>query len=132
MIRNRIITTATDIPAKLAEEVSRALGNYNNQVPEALKIVFLEIGGIYYKGTIVRDTKGKPIDYHKLTIERMKSILTSSAAWKTRHRYSSTESGWMVKNGGSCPRHVAVFAVYELQPDDLPGLQVFRIGGRET
>ena len=132
MIKGRITATAAGEPEALAKEISKALLNYNNQVVDSQKVVFLDINGNYYKGTVVRDSNGKPIDYHKVTVEKMRVILTSSAAWRTLHKYSSTECGWMVKNGGACPRYVAVFAVSELQPDDLPDLAVFRIGGRGT
>lgn len=132
MIERRIVTTAYGSPEGLAKEIARALLNYNNQVTESQKVVFLEIDGDYYKGTVTRDDNGKPKDYHKLTVEKMKAILTSAATWRTQHKYSSTESGWMAKNGGACPRHVAVFAVYHLHPKDLPEMAVFRIGGRET
>ena len=93
-------------------------------------MVFLEINEVYYKGTVTKDRKGDLAD-HRLTVEKMKAILTSAAAWRTLHKYSSTESGWMVKNGGACPRDVAVFAVYHLQPEDLPEIEVIRIGRRE-
>lgn len=132
MIRNRIITTATGNPEALLKEVSRALVNYNNQVMDSQKVVFLEIDGNYYIGTVTRDGNGKPTDFHKLTVDKMRSVLTASSSWRTQHKYSSTESGWMVKNGGACPRQVAVFAVYHLQPEDLPELSLFRIGRRET
>lgn len=132
MVLNRIITTAWGNPEGLAKEIVKALTNYNNQVSDSQKVVFLEINGDYYKGTVKKDQNGKPAEYHKLTVEKMRAILTTSAAWKTKHKYSSTESGWMVKNGGACPRQVAVFAVYHLQPEDLPELSLFRIGRRET
>lgn len=132
MIKDRITVTAAGNPEALAKEIVRAVLNYNNQVTDSQKVVFLEINGEYYKGTVSRDNSGNPIDYHKLTVEKMKVILTNSAAWRTLHKYSSTEYGWMVKNGGACPRDVALFAVYHLQPEDLPELSVFRIGRRET
>ena len=124
---NRIITTAWGNPEGLVKEIVKALMNYNNQVSDSQKVVFLEIDGDYYKGTVKKDRNGKVTDYHKLTIEKMRAILTASATWRTLHKYSSTESGYMPKNGGSCPRQVAVFAVYHLQPEDLPELSVFRI-----
>ena len=65
-------------------------------------------------------------------VEKIKAILTTAATWRTLHKFSSTESGYMAKNGGACPRQVAVFAVYHLQPEDLPELSLFRIGRRET
>ncbi len=132
MINNRILTTAWGNPEGLAKEIAKALVNYNNQVTESQKVVFLEINEDYYKGTVTKDQNGKPTKYHKLTVEKMKAILTTSAAWRTKHKYSSTESGWMVKNGGACPRQVAVFAVYHLNPEDLPELMVFRVDGREA
>ena len=115
MALNRIITTAWGNPEGLAKEIVKALMNYNNQVSDSQKVVFLEINGDYYKGTVKKDRNGKVTDYHKLTIEKMRAILTASATWRTLHKYSSSESGWMVKNGGACPRQVAVFAVYHLQ-----------------
>lgn len=132
MINNRITVTAAGNPETLVKEITKALLNYNKQVIDSQRVVFLEIDGKYYKGTVTKDSKGDLIDYHKLTVEKMKAILTSSAAWRTMHKYSSTEYGWMVKNGGACPRDVAVFAVYHLQPEDFPELAVFRIGRRET
>lgn len=132
MIRNRITVTAAGHPAALAKEIAKALTNYNNQVTDSQKVVFLDIAGTYYKGTVIRDNNGKLTDYHKVTVEKMKAILTSSAAWRTLHKYSSTECGWMVKNGGACPRDVAVFAVYHLQPEDLPEMGIFRISRGET
>lgn len=128
----RITTTAYGSPEGLTKEITRALLNYNNQVKDSQKVVFLEINEVYYKGTVTKDHKGNLTDYHKLTVEKMKAILTSAATWRTIHKYSSFESGWMAKNGGSCPRDVAVFAVYHLQPEDLPELGVFRISRRET
>lgn len=132
MIEGRITTTAAGNPEALAKEITKALLNYNNQVLDSQKVVFLEIDGRYYKGTVTKDSKGDLTDYHKLTVEKMKAILTSSAAWRTMHKYSSTEYGWMAKNGGACPRDVAVFAVYHLQPEDVPELAVFRIGREGT
>ena len=132
MIRNRIVTTAWGNPEGLSKEISKALANYNNQVSDSQKVVFLEIDGDYYKGTVKKDRNGKPTEYHKLTVEKMKAILTTAATWRTLHKFSSTESGYMAKNGGACPRQVAVFAVYHLQPEDLPELSLFKIGRRET
>lgn len=132
MALNRIITTAWGNPEGLSKEISKALANYNNQVSDSQKVVFLEINGDYYKGTVKKDRNGKPTEYHKLTVEKMKAILTTSATWRTLHKYSSSESGWMVKNGGACPRWVSVIAVYHLQPEDLPEFKVFRIGRGET
>ena len=126
----RITVTAAGNPEVLAKEIAKALLNYNNQVTDSQKVVFLEINEVYYKGTVTKDRKGDLAD-HRLTVEKMKAILTSAAAWRTLHKYSSTESGWMVKNGGACPRDVAVFAVYHLQPEDLPEIEVIRIGRRE-
>lgn len=128
----RITVTAAGNPEVLAKEIAKALLNYNNQVTDSQKVVFLEINEVYYKGTVTKDHKGDPTDYHRLTVEKMKAILTTAAAWRTLHKYSSTESGWMVKNGGACPRDVAVFTVHHLQPEDLPEIEVIRIGGRET
>ena len=132
MALNRIVTTAWGNPEGLAKEIVKALMNYNNQVLDSQKVVFLEeINGDYYKGTVTKDQNGKVTDYHRLTIEKMRAILTTSATWRTLHKYSSSESGWMVKNGGACPRQVAVFAVYHLEPEDLPEFTVFRIGRRD-
>ena len=131
-MNNRIITTAWGNPEGLAKEIVKALMNYNNQVSDSQKVVFLEINGDYYKGTVKKDQNGKVTDYHKLTIEKMRAILTTSATWRTLHKFSCTESGYMAKNGGACPRQVAVFAVYHLQPEDLPELTVFRIGRGDT
>ena len=128
MIEGRITATAYGNPEGLTHEIIRAILNYNEQVTDSQKVVFLDIDGKYYKGTVTKDSRGDLTDYHKLTVEKMKAILTSSAAWRTMHKYSSTEYGWMAKNGGACPRDVAVFAVYHLQPENVPELAVFRIG----
>lgn len=128
MIKDRITVTAAGNPEALAKEIVKALLNYNKQVTDSQKVVFLEeINGEYFKGTVSRDSNGKPTDYHRLTVEKMKAILTSSAAWRTLHKYSSTEYGWMVKNGGVCPRWVASYAMSQVHPEDFPELAVFRI-----
>ena len=57
MIRNRIVTTAWGNPEGLSKEISKALANYNNQVSDSQKVVFLEINGDYYKGTVKKEDR---------------------------------------------------------------------------
>lgn len=131
MINSRITTTATNIPEKLREEIGRAVTHYNNNTHEAYRIVFLEIDGIYYKGRVFIDDKGNLVSYVKLTIEKMRDILTAAAQWRTRVNYSRYESGWVVKNGGRCPRYVAYFAIYEMPPEDLPDLPIYSLSSNK-
>ena len=131
MTDSRITATATNIPEKLMREIKKVINYYNSISPEAQHIVFLEIDGIYYKGRVTLDDKGRVVGYSKMTVEKMRSILTRAAMWRTMAKISRYEQRWVVNYGGKCPRDVAIFAVYEMQPTDLPDLLIYRFKGSD-
>lgn len=127
MTDSRITATATGIPDKLKEEIRRVIYYYNQNALESNRVVFLEINDIYYKGRVTKNENGEVIAFRKLTVDAMRTILTVAGRWRTRVRFTKSETNWRIVNGGKCPRDVAYFAVYEMSTEDLPNLPIYSI-----
>ena len=127
MTDSRITATATGIPDKLREEIRRVIYYYNQNTLESNRVVFLEIDDTYYKGRVTKNENGEVVAFRKLTVDAMRTILTTAGRWRTRVRFTKTETNWWIVNGGKCPRDVAYFAVYEVSPDDLSDLPIYSL-----
>lgn len=128
----RITATATSIPDKLKQEIRKTLHYYNKITSKKNHVVYLEIGENLYLGRVTLDKEGEVLAFTRLTVERMRSVLSTAALWRTQSRLPRDSGKWIVSNGGKCPRDVAIFALYEMQREDLPDLPQYSIPTRES
>lgn len=128
----RITATATFLPDKLKQEIRKTLYYYNKITTKKNHVVFLEIGENLYLGRVTLNKEGEVLAFTRLTIERMRSVLSTAALWRTQSRLPRDSGKWIVSNGGKCPRDVAVFALDEMQRDDLPDLPLYSITSKES
>ena len=129
---SRITATATSLPEKLKQEIRKTIYYYNKITSQKNQVVFLEIGGNLYLGRVTLNKEGKVLEFTKLTVERMRNVLSRAALWRTHSRLPRDRGKWTVNNGGKCPRDVAIFALDEMQREDLPDLPLYSIIPHES
>ena len=122
----KITTTATFIPEKLTQEIEKAIAKYNENVTTENCIVFVEVSGKCNLSTLKYDSDGNISGHHRIGIESMRELLSYSANWRTRS-YGNPELGWIIQDGGYCPKRVAMYATKRTTPEDMPKIPVYSL-----
>lgn len=122
----KITATATFIPEKLTQEIEKAITKYNENTTTENQIVFVDVSGRYDLSTLKYDSDGNISGHHRIGIESMRELLSYSANWRTRS-YGDPELGWIIQDGGYCPKRVAIHATKRTTPEDMPKIPVYSL-----